>query len=419
MLNILFIAYYFPPMGLSGVQRSLKFAKYLPKNNINPIVLTSSAEGYYAYDETLEQELLDANINVNRTGEKNISGKIRTPKIFPSYVKQKIGRIVSQSILQPDSKVFWHKKAVKLGRELIKEHNIKAIFATAPPYTDFMVAKQLAEEFKIPFVIDYRDSWVDNPFHYYITPFHKNYAIKLENDILKKASHTIVVSRYAKELILKRYKFLKHDEITIIPHGFDRSDFANKEYCVPNPKYLTITHSGLFQDNRTPEYLFRALSELIKEQPQTRDFIRVNLVGLMRKKHTKLIEKYKLTDIVSCVGNQTHTDSIDYLLRSDVLWLMIDDEIRTPGKLYEYFGAKKTLLITAPDGGMKKLAEDSGAAFSANPKDIEAIKNVLNTIFKLWQTKSLPEISNEYVAQFDREMLTETLSRKIFHSISY
>ena len=224
--NTLVIAYYFPPMGLSGVQRTLKFVKYLTHYGWNPIVLTSETSDYYAYDEALTAELEQLNITVIKAGK--ISKKKSKTRKFPSYFIQKLGRAFLQTFFLPDSKIGWKKYALEKAKFLFENYKIDVIFSTAPPYTDFLVARELSDKYNVPFIVDYRDTWVDNSFNFYPTPFHKSYHIKLEKEILTKSSKIIVTSRYSKETILKRYRFLSHNDVVIIPHGYDKEDFEGK-----------------------------------------------------------------------------------------------------------------------------------------------------------------------------------------------
>lgn len=265
--KVLVIAYYFPPMGLSGVQRTLKFVKYLSDYGWQPIVLTSGVDSFYAFDESLLTEIDGRHVEVYRTEEKNRTKGAESRKIvkFPSYFKQRIGRIVSGFLYQPDRFIKWKKNAVEVAEKIIKEHEINVIFATAPPFTDFLVAAELSEKHKIPFIVDYRDVWIDNPFHYFPTHFHKQYSMNLENEVLTHATKAIVTSRHTKELLIQRYKLISHDDIVIIPHGWDLEDFAVQGNVRPNPNKFTITHSGVFQDDRTPYYFLKALSNFLKK----------------------------------------------------------------------------------------------------------------------------------------------------------
>ncbi len=322
-----------------------------------------------------------------------------------------------QTIYQPDSKIRWKKPALELADQIIEEHKIDTIFATAPPFTDFLIALELSKKHNLPFVVDYRDVWLDNPFHFYATPFHKLYSIKLETQILTYAKKAIVTNRHSKELLLKRYGFLNHDDVVIIPHGYDKDDFAPHKNLKPDRNKFTITHSGLFQDNRTPKYFFKALAEFIKEKPAAVSRINAKFLGLMRPAHEKLIKKYKLIDNIETYGYLSHSDAVAALMTSDVLWLMLNDTVRSPGKLYEYIGAEKPILACLPEGAMKKIALDTRAAIATSPKDVKSIKDAIARFYELWQKDLLPSPDRDYAESFDRRKLTELLSRELSNSM--
>lgn len=421
--KVLVIAYYFPPLGLSGVQRVLKFVKYLPEFGWKPIVLTAAPKKYYAYDDTLLEDIDNEKIIVYRTGKLPDNTSELKPRRFPSYFLQKAGRAWLQTIYQPDSKIRWKKEALRLADRIFKEHRIDVVLATAPPFTDFLIAREIYNKYHIPYLIDYRDEWIDNPFHFYATPFHKLYSIKLEREVMQSAQKAIVLTRSAKERLLLRHRFVSHNDVIIIPHGYDSDDFARIincpsdsenfiDYC-PNPEKFTITHSGLFQDNRTPRYFLQALSQFLSKNKEAREHIEARFIGLMRKNHLKFVKKYNLEDVVKITGYLNHSQTIAQLLSSDVFWLMLDDNVRTPGKLYEYFGAKKTMLICAPQGTVRQIALESKAAISSDPKDVDGIEKALTDIYRLWKSRTLPVPSDGFVSRFNRKTLTEELAREL------
>jgi glycosyltransferase involved in cell wall biosynthesis len=414
--NVLYIAYYFPPMGLSGVQRTLKFTKYLPEYKWNPLVLTADSYDYYAYDEALLDEL-PTDLQVFRTPTSKKQSKVT--RKFPNYFIQKLGRIFLSWFYQPDSKIKWIKSALELGSKIINDYKINAILATAPPFTDFLTAYQLSQKHDLPFIVDYRDTWVDNPFHYYPTPFHKGHNINLEKKILTHADKVIVTTRFSKETLLRRYRFLTHEDIVIIPHGFDQKDFNLHSDVRTNPNKFVITHSGLFQDNRTPKYFLKALSLFLIKNKDAKELLEVRFVGLMRKNHLKLIKKYNFEKNCICTGYVTHTESVRHLLESDILWLMMKDVVRSPGKLYEYFGARKPIFINCPKGNMLQLALDTKAAFANEPEDVKGILSNLQKMFELWQNGKLPKPDENYIKSFDRKKLTSELARELSLILKY
>ncbi len=410
MRNVLVIAYYFPPMGLSGVQRTLKFVKYLPEHGWNPIVLTYTPSMYYAFDESLESELGETIIYRTEPEKKNKQDK-KTVK-YPSRLADKLRKIIVQTLMQPDSKVGWKKYALKKAEEIYKEHKVDVVFTTAPPFTDFLIARELNKRYGTPFLADYRDLWVDNAYYYYSTPFHRMYSMGLERDILNSAGKVVVISRDMKEKLLQRYKLISHNDITIIPHGYDSSDFENVDFVKDDTKF-TITHTGLFPDDLTPRYFLKALSRFFANNPKAKKETELRLVGLMKKEHLNLLKKYKLDEITKTPGYVNHSESVKNLLESDLLWMMIPNKLVTPGRLFEYIGADKPILLNAPEGSMRKLATDTKAAIVSDVKDIGSIEKAIASFYKLWKSGSLPKPSREYTANFDRRYLAGELAREL------
>jgi Glycosyl transferases group 1 len=417
--DVLIIAYYFPPMGLSGVQRTLKFVKYLPDYGWRPIILTTGDIPFYAFDETLLKELEDKDIKIYRTPEKNPKKNKSKARKFPSRFVQRLGGAVLQTLYQPDSKVKWKSAALELADKIIEENNISAVFSTAPPYTDFLIAEEIRKKYQLPYVVDYRDSWVDNEFNFYATPFHKLYSIGLERNILNKANKAFVITRHTKEKIISRYRMLSHDDVMILPHGYDKDDFEVHRNVKPDPKKFVITHSGVFQDSRTPKYFLEAVAKFIENNKEAREKLQLRFVGVMRKNHLKLIKKFGLKHNTILTGYLNHSDSVRNLMESDLLWLMQFDNVRSPGKLYEYFGARKPILACLPEGEMRQLALESKAAIATDPKNVTEIRNALNSCFKLWKTGNLPKPNEEFVQKYDRQKLTGILSRELGLAAEY
>ena len=184
--NVLYIAYYFPPLGLSGVQRTLKFVKYLPSYGWKPTVLTVGPTGYYAFDESLLREIEEAQVDVIRTGSLDINRmmKGKRPVRMPSEGLRKILQFFGDLFLIPDSKIGWKRKAVKAASELLRTKHFDAIVATAPPQTDFLIGYILKKRFKVPLVLDYRDAWLEYPFKYFPTPLHRILHRRMERRVV-------------------------------------------------------------------------------------------------------------------------------------------------------------------------------------------------------------------------------------------
>lgn len=421
-LSVLVIAYYFPPMGLSGVQRISKFVKYLPDYGWKPIVLTSNTSAYYAFDESLLNELAEKDIPIYRTDEDitKLLKKDKSKKLnYPSKLRQKLQQIVIQTFLQPDSRRFWMKHAIKKAEEILEKNRIDVILSTAPPFTDFLVAKKLAKKYDIPFVLDYRDLWIDNPYYYHTTIFHKNYALKLEKNVLNTAARALVITRDMKNMLLNRYRFLDHNEVAIIPHGFDQEDFDKARPLVKNTNKFVITHSGLFSADLTPGYFFKSLALLFSEKPEIKKDFEVRFVGLLQKKFQKQIVKLELENIIHTTNYVEHIDAVVNLLEADVLWMMVPNPIVTPSRLYEYIGARKPMIISSPESELTRIAESTKAAIITDYKNVIELKNAIYEYYKLWRIGKLPIPDNSVSEKFERKNLTQLLSKELALCVKY
>jgi glycosyltransferase involved in cell wall biosynthesis len=432
-LNVLVIAYYFPPMGLSGVQRTLKFVKYLPDFGWRPIVLTAGETPYYAHDESLLDEIQplvnSGHIRIARTAESGVpgggkkpgGGKQRAWKV-PSTRTQRLRSKIIQTIYQPDSRVRWKKPALALAEKVIREERIDAIFSTAPPFTDFIIARHLSRKHNIPYLMDYRDAWVGNSaLNFYATPFHKAYAQKLEFECLRGSSAITVVNRWMKEVLLQRYDFLTHNDVTILPHGYDPEDltlaepFARSEM---NTKKFRLTYSGIlgaYYVGRVPLAFFQALKLAVEREPEFKKNLELVFVGVFQEEYRKAAKEAGLTENLRVMDYRPHVEAVATLLASDVLWFAMSRDVSAPGKLYEYIGTRKPILGLVPaDGQAARILHEYGAGVVAPPDDVKAIAGKILELYAGWKSGGLRRRANEaFVKQFDRRELTQEVARQL------
>ncbi|HSD62840.1 MAG TPA: glycosyltransferase [Ignavibacteriaceae bacterium] len=418
MFKVLVIAYYFPPMGLSGVQRTLKFVKYMKKYNWEPVVLTTTQTGYFAHDNSLLKEAENSGIKIVRVGGKDINSRLSgkgTVKM-PSEIIRKILSRLSYSLFIPDNKISWTRNAIIKAREILKSEDIEMIFVSGPPFSSFTMAADLKEEFNLPLIVDYRDLWYGSQFAFYPTPIHKYLHKKKEYRVLKAADKIVTTNRKVKEKILSYYKFLTFEDIYIISHGYDPQDFEN---LVPDKKTnqkMILTYSGIFYEFITPKYLLKAFKKLSIERPDIAANIELHFVGILRKENERLIKKLDLQSFIKQFGYLDHKDALVKVISSDVLWLMVgrarNIETHSAGKLYEYFGSRKPILACLPNGALKSATEEYGACIITEPDNIEQIKNALYTFFELYKNHNLPLPNEEFVERHRRDYLTELLTKQ-------
>lgn len=418
MFKVLVIAYYFPPMGLSGVQRTLKFVKYLKNFNWQPTVITSGDVGYFAHDKSLTNELNDIGVEVIRLGGKEpnaMLAKFGTIKL-PTETIRKVLNKISQTIYIPDNKVSWSKKAYKKVEELVAKEHFDAIFITCPPFSAFSYVSRIRKKSDIPIFVDYRDLWYESYFSFYPTPVHKHLQKKEEYNALKAVDRVLVTNRKIKEKLLKDFPFLSFDDVVILSHGFDPEDFE-KIPSVPKPKNkMVLMYSGIFMAYNTPKYFLRAIKEISIERPDIASGIELHFVGYLGKQNQKLIRKLNLHEFVKDYGYMNHDDSISKIKSADVLWFMVDrlkniDAI-LPGKVYEYAGAQKPIIACVPDGAAKIAIEEYGAGFICEPDDIPHIKQTILKVYDLYKKNELPKPDESVLQKYRRDYLTEMLSKQ-------
>ncbi len=419
MFKVLVIAYYFPPKGLSGVQRMLKFVKYMPKNNWLPTVLTSGTNAYYAYDPSLLDEINKEQVKIVRVEAKEINSLLPQKGTIkmPSEPVRKILSYFSALFFVPDNKKAWAKKALEKGRELLSNESYDLIFVSGPPFSSVETAVQLKKEFDIPMVIDYRDLWYGYHFAIYPTPFHKSLIRKMEYRALKAADKIVVIDRMVKEKIMSYYKFVKHTDVLIIPHGFDREDFDNAG-TEPRPiDKMILTYSGMFYDYITPQYLLKAFKELLQEKPDYAANIQLQFVGLLRKSIIRQIKKLKIEQYVKISGYVSHKEAVCKIQSSDILWLMIgrsrNSDTHPTGKVYEYIGTRKPIIGFVCEGVVKSLLQEYEASYLCDPYDLTEIKQTIIKVYEDFRLNRLPKPNPEFVDKFRRDYLTTQLTQDL------
>ncbi len=409
---VLVIAYYFPPLGLSGVQRTLKFVKYLPQFGYQPTVLTVTPTGYFAQDESLLDELNGLDIEIFRAGSLDANRLFKKKGIvkMPSERMRKFLTFLSDSFFIPDNKIGWRNKALKAAIELHKKYNFNLVFATAPPFTDFLIGAELRKRFNLPLVIDYRDPWLEYPLKYYPTPLHRWLNYRMEKTVLRLSSRIIVTNRRVKELMIKKYRFLEYNDITILSQGFDPKDFETSNESSRSQK-MKITHAGVFYGDRTPKYFLQALKRIFIERPSLKEKIEACFVGVLQDEHTKLIKQLELESNIITTGYLDHDSCIRQITSSDILWLTVNNDRQSPGKLYEYIGARKPVLACVPDGFIRQTLQETGASIFAKPDNVEEIAQAILKFYQMYEQNKFPTPNDEVVQKYDRVKLTEELSR--------
>lgn len=424
--RVLVLAYYFPPMGLSGVQRTSKFVKYLPRFGWCPTVITCEPRGYFAYDASLLAEIEAVGITVHRTtswdptrlfGSKQVVG-------YPAESARRAFSLLSQMLFVPDNKVGWWRPARKKALELLEETSFDLIYASAPPYTAHLVGAGLSRSAGLPLVLDFRDDWVGNPRHTYPTVVHRGLSAYLEQRALSAGDRIVVINDVIRRnLTVRNPHCAAPEDVVVIPQGFDPDDFIG-EPSIPgmtkDPGTFTLLYSGVFYDVQSPEPFLRALADVVRRRAGLKSRIKAVFVGLLSEPSIAMAEALGISDIIHYTGYLPHPEAVGCLQAADVLWMMVGrtegaDSIST-SKLYEYFGTEKPVLGLVPIGAARDALRQYGAAEIVDPEVVSEISAGIEHLYGLWSEGRLPSPHPGFVDQFNREQLTRRLAH-LFDSV--
>jgi len=441
MENILLIAYYYPPLGGAGVQRTLKFAKYLYKFGYNVCVLTvEDARNGSIRDESLKYEALDGikifrakegnpnfiiNIANKAINKRNVISrdvnKFQVPNhssSFKTNIKKKIKNIllnIYRSLSIPDDKISWKKEAVKLGNEIIREENIDLIYSTSAPYTCHLIALALAKFSNIPWICDFRDPWALNPFVDYPW-FIKKINSNLEKKVVKRSDKVISVSQPIIDDFVLNYKDEDPSKFKVITNGYDEEDFIGYNKDI-KPEKFTITYNGTLYGKRSPSNFLEAVTRLIESSKIDKSKIILKFVGEIGRDAKADINNFTLRfgDIVQCIDYLPHKESLKQIENSSALLLIIESGEGSQGiytgKIFEYIRSGKNIIGIVPDGVAKDLIMKTNTGFCCHPDKINEIEEAINNCYLIWNEDKEPIIFNSAIINgYNRENLSKKLA---------
>jgi len=403
MKKVLMIAYHYPPLGGGGVFRTLKFTKYLPQFGFQPYVLTVKNPMYVTKDRTLLREISPI-VKVFRTFafEHRV---LRAPRLLNIDLKW---------FYMPDVNIGWLPFAVHQGQKIIEKQDIDTIYATALPFTSFLIGYLLKRKTGKPLVLDFRDPWTDNPFTDYPTKLHESIEKKMEETILTQADYVIVASDSLKNSLIKRYPFIK-SKIEVITNGFDSDDFKGLKIYEQNDKFR-ITHTGSLYGVRTARPFLLALKELTEEKTDLREKLEITFVGNYGKETPHLVKNFGLEDIVKLIRYISHKECLELMLNSHALLLLITAKgprgkgILT-GKLFEYLASRRPILAIAPENGAAaNIIKSLRAGTVVSPNNIQLIKQTIFEFCEKWKQGKLAKVTND-ITRYDRRFLTQRLAQ--------
>ena len=436
MKNLLIVAYYFPPSGGPGVQRVLKHVKYLPEFGWNPIVLTVANGQFPARDESLLKQIPEK-LLVERTTiyepydiYRFLTGKKPGSAIDVNTIKkddqklsfkEKLAEFVRATFFIPDARVLWMLTAKKAIDKLMKENDISAVYSSSPPYTCSLIARYAKNKYNIPWIAGFRDPWtgfISSPNRWLIPSIIDK---SLEHSVFETADAVECAWKGIIKDAITKYPNLDQNKFLHVPNGYDSSDFPIVEK-MENEKF-TVTYTGSLYGRRNPAAFFKAIEQLIEEEFFTADDIHLRFVGRFGNEVEVMFSQASFRDSIEIVGYVAHSKSIEYLLSSDALLLIVDESKESneivPGKVYEYVGVKKPIIAIAPHtSAIEELMHETKSGMVAHQTEIFRITEIIKEYYLFWKEKNdnfKPDIDvvNKYERKSAARELSEILNNVI------
>ena len=416
-MKVLIITYYWPPSGGSGVQRWLKFVKYLRDFDIEPVVFTVENPHYVITDNTLQDEI-PKNIEVikHKIWEPNnlLGNKKQTGAGFlnpnPSII-EKLFQYIRANYFIPDARKYWVKPSVKYLKNLLDNSDIDIIITTGPPHSLQLIGLELKKKLSLKWIADFRDPWTEIDYFHQL-PLTKTSLKKhkeLEHEVLKNADAVLVVGNTMKD----NFKSLAKN-IHVITNGFDSGNNVDKSIL---DKKFSITHVGMMNADRNPKILWKVLNDIIKTNSEFKADLQVRLVGNVDVNVLNDIKNNGLTEFVNLVDYMPHKEVLQFQRSTQVLLLAVNNvpnaKAIITGKIYEYLKAERPILAIGPkDGDLAEIIKESNSGEIVDFDDRDKLKSTILDFYENY-TKGILKVDTINIEKYHRKNLTKHLSQII------
>lgn len=428
MKKALIITYYWPPAGGPGVQRWLKFVKYLKDFDIKPVIYIPENPHYPITDNTLVDEIpkgikiLKQPIN-EPYGFSKLFFKKKTQAISSGVITQKKPSLIEKLMLFvrgnffiPDARVGWVKPSVKFLQDYLKENPVDVIITTGPPHSLHLIGMNLKNSTQTPWIADFRDPWTSIGYHkkLKLTKTSQQKHLKLEKEVLQTADRIIVTSPATQ----KEFEAITPKPLEVITNGFDVEISTEK---VLDEKF-SIAHIGSLLSERNPVSLWKVLSELIDENSDFNKDFRLKLAGVVSSDVLESIKNLNLSNHLVEMGYLSHKESVALQRKAQVLLLIEIDSPETkaiiPGKIFEYLAAKRPILSVGPEGSViEEILEQTQAGKFFNSFNENELKTYILELYQKFKSGSLV-LNSKNIEQFSRKNLTKKLAEVINNTVS-
>lgn len=429
-MKLLQIAYYYPPMGGAGVQRSLKFSKFLGEFGIRPVVLAAYDPAYTADASLLadvpaglpvhriEHRALLQRLVAWRAGRRTVpaephaptSTTLRAPaSASPGWRDRALAAYAS--LYFPDDKAGWARRAYAQARQLVHDEGIELIFSSAPPMSVHALAARLAHDCGLPWVADFRDLWTDNP-AYAAPAWRRALDRRTEARWLAGAAGIVTVTPTLQQVL--RQRVAPCCPVALIPNGYDEADFAAVEPVPREAGRCRVVHAGTLYGHQSPRALLEAAAALLMREPALAERLRLRFVGLVGERLEPLLAAFaaRFPGVLERSGFVEHRRAVAEMLGADLLLLVIGGGLAArgvlSGKVFEYLRVGTPVLLIGPsDGDAAALLRAHARCAVADEADSAAIGAALAAALA-GRVPALPP--GAAPAEFERRALTHKLA---------
>jgi len=448
--KVLVLAYRFPPQGGGGVQRTLKFVKYLPGRGWTPVVHTVSNPYWPLEDATLLSEVPHS-VKVYRTPtfeferlgraadslmstdgyastgdgrSPSAGGSAPAPRKRGGPVRRglkAVGDFLFRFVLIPDPQVAWLPGALARSLIIARREGVSLVYSSSPPNSGQVLALLVKRLSGRPWVADFRDEWTEGirrKLAYQKSPLRGRIEAALERLVVRHADHVVVTTDKALDHFLVKYPFAPREKFSVITNGFDPDDFevAPAAERLLDDRDFNVTLTGNVEAMFDAVPFLSAVRELADEDEGFQAHLRVNFVGTRRGKYDDFIRDNRLERNVRYVGYVPHRVSLRYLAESAVLFLCQipvyeSASTKLSGKLFEYLYMRKPILALTLPGLTADILSRSGLGTVVDPSDRPGMKKALRELYLAWRGgHASPPADEAYIGEFDRVRQTGRLA---------
>jgi glycosyltransferase involved in cell wall biosynthesis len=422
MKKVLIISYYWPPSGGAGVQRWLKFAKYLPSFGWQPHVYTPENPEAPAQDDSLLKDIPQEVVVVKQpifepygfykkfTGnKKNVNaGFLSENKDSRKKFTEQLSIWVRGNMFIPDARKFWIKPSIKFLKEYIEKEGIEIIISTGPPHSMHLIALGLKKQLNIKWIADFRDPWTNIDFYkdLMLTKAADKKHHRLEKEVLQTADEVVTIGK----TMAKEFENIRNSEVRVITNGYDADDFEWKEKT-ESDKFI-IVHVGSINADRNHKIFWQALKEICDENQDFNKYLQLRFIGKLDYSVIESVEQFNLKDQFEQVEYVSHDKVKDYLFESDVLYLPLNNTPNAKGilsgKFFEYLAVGKSILgIGHPQGDAAEIMTEVKAGSMIDFDNYQGVKDFLLQEFS--KRNEVKSIDLENRKGYSRKSLTADL----------